>query len=721
MDSTRKRFYTRIERRDAGGLEAARSVLRKKLSLSPLRRLSRRDLARFRVPADALFWRCDPSQFPFRTTRELRSERVWVGQARALRSLKLGLSVPSPGYNVFLCGLSSSAALADLEAYVRSLRLPRRDVPDRCYVQNYDDPQRPRLLELPAGEGPRLRRAVASILRKIHRALDRKPENTWRARAREVLAKHFPELVGAFPYPAVEEWLRAWRSSLLADIHRAVMEDYEVNFVGPASRNGVPVVVEHVPTPGNLFGWIGRRSMGGEQAPVPHFSEIRSGSVLAADGGILILSAADLYATPNSWPMLKSCLKYGLVQFEEPEFQGSTRVGGLKPDPVKVNVKVVFVGDYELYDHLLENDPDFFDVFKVRVDFDGEVNLTRTVALKEYPALIARACAENGLRPLTASGVARILEFAVRKAGRQGKISAQSWMVADLLREAHYWAGQAGRSAITGEDVRRAISESILRLNLMETKIAELINEGTIIISTAGRRVGQVNGLAIYDTGDYLFGKPSRITAETAYGHGGIINIEREAGLSGKCHDKGVQILAGFLRSRFAQDRPMNLTASVCFEQSYSGIDGDSASAAEIYAILSSLSRLPLRQDVAVTGSLNQKGDVQPIGGVNEKIEGFFDCVRAGRPTGREGVIIPRKNVKDLMLREDVVRAVKRGRFHIFAIDKVEEGFEILTGVRAGRRAKSGRYPPGTAFALVDERLEELAAGLRRYLPTDGA
>ena len=269
--------------------------------------------------------------------------------------------------------------------------------------------------------------------------------------------------------------------------------------------------------------------------------------------------------------------------------------------------------------------------------------------------------------------------------------------------------------------MEQAIDEAINRVNLLEKKIAEMIAEGTLLISTSGSRVGQVNGLAIYDMGDYFFGKPSRITAETSMGHGGIINIEREVGFSGRSHDKGIQILAGYLRSRFAQKRPLSLTASVCFEQSYSGIDGDSASVTEIYAILSSLTGLPIRQDVAVTGSLSQKGDIQPIGGVNEKVEGFYDCIKAGRRTGKEGVIIPRKNLGDLMLRKDVVQSVRQGRFHIYAIDNVEQGLEILTGVPAGRQRRDGSYPVGTAFDLADQRLEELARGLRRYgEPSDG-
>ena len=259
------------------------------------------------------------------------------------------------------------------------------------------------------------------------------------------------------------------------------------------------------------------------------------------------------------------------------------------------------------------------------------------------------------------------------------------------------------------------MSENVDRLNLLETKVSEMITEGVILIDTAGSRVGQVNGLAVYDQGDYLFGKPSRITAETSMGHSGIINIERESGLSGRSHDKGIQILGGYLRSRFAQVRPLSLTASVCFEQSYQSMDGDSASATEIYAILSSLSGLPIRQDVAVTGSLNQKGDIQPIGGVNEKIEGFFDCVMASRSTGREGVIIPRRNLPDLMLREDVVRAVRARKFFVYAIDTVEEGIEILTGYEAGGKQSDGTFPSGTIFYLVDKRLSEIAYGLTQF------
>jgi lon-related putative ATP-dependent protease len=461
----------------------------------------------------------------------------------------------------------------------------------------------------------------------------------------------------------------------------------------------------------------GSRRHADGKAAIPSFAGIRAGAVVEAAGGVLVLNAADLFAAKGCFAALKSCLEHGKIGFRDIDPATGDLRSALTPEPIPLRLKVILVGDYQTYDNLFEDDPDFLDLFKVRVDFDSEVDLTRRSITHDFPCFIARVVRDEGLRHFTAAAVARVIAFGVRRAGRKRKITTQFSAIADLVREANFFAGRAGRRLVLPVDVETALRESLDRLNLVETKMAEMIVDGTILIDTAGSRIGQVNGLAVYDQGDYVFGKPSRITCETSVGQGGIINIERESGFSGKSHDKGIQILGGYLRSRFAQRRPLSLTASVCFEQSYSGVDGDSASSTEIYAILSSLSGLPIRQDLAVTGSMNQKGDIQPIGGVNEKIEGFFDLVHAGRVTGREGVIIPRRNLPDLLLRDDVVREVKKGRFHIYAIRTVEEGIEILTGVPAGRPRKRGGYARGTVFDLADRRLEEIAAGLRNAPP----
>ncbi len=670
-------------------------------------------LRRLRVPASQLTWRCNTSIFDFKTTREVPALKGILGQRQAVKTLKMGLSMDGPGYNLFICGLSGGEAVRDLSDYIQRLKIPWAPPPDRVCVQNFHDPLRPRILELPTGAGPSFASGVHAILDSLRKELEKVDERHRRALGRKVIDQAMPALRQKFRSRAVNTYLKEWRRHLLASIHEAVIEDYEVNCLSGQGGSRMPVVIEPRPTVGSLFGWVGRRALG-DAGPVHHFTEIHAGSVVEADGGVLILNAADFLGSGAAWSGIKSCLKYGQLLIEDPD-SASARTGGLHPDPIRVATKVVLLGDYGLYDHLFEVEPDFRDVFKVRVDFDTEVALTSKVIKKTYPAFISRTCSERQLRPVSAKGVARIVEFGVRKAGRKSKITAQTSVLADLLREANYWAAVAGRHTISGSDVERAVREATLRLNLVETKISEMINEGTILIATSGARVGQVNGLAIYDMGDYLFAKPSRITAETSVGQSGIINIEREAGFSGRSHDKGVQILAGYLRSRFAQQRPLSLTASVCFEQSYSGIDGDSASATEVYAVISSLSGLPIRQDIAVTGSMNQKGDIQPIGGVNEKIEGFYDCVCAGRPTGAEGVIIPRKNMNELALRDDVVAAVAKGQFHVFAIETIEQGIEVLTGVPAGRRRKDGGHTPGSVFGLADVRLDEIAQGLRRF------
>jgi ATP-dependent Lon protease len=443
--------------------------------------------------------------------------------------------------------------------------------------------------------------------------------------------------------------------------------------------------------------------------------DIRAGSLLEADGGYLVLNALDALVEPGVWKVLKRTLVNGLLEIQGvAEWLSPIVATALKPEPIPVKVKIILIGERYLYDLLYAYEEDFKKIFKVKADFDSEMNRTQE-SIAQYAGLLRKLCLEDTLHPFHRDAVAAVVEFGARRAGRQDKLSTRFSDVADLAREADYWAREEKSDVVRRSHVERAIAERIGRHNLIESKLQEMIEKNVLLIDVTGERVGQVNGLSVYDLGNYAFGKPVRITASTAMGRQGIINIEREANLSGRLHDKGMAILSGYLRQKFAQAKPLSLAASVCFEQSYSGVDGDSASSTEVYALLSSLAGLPIRQEIAVTGSVNQKGDIQPIGGVNEKIEGFFDVCKAKGLTGAQGVILPIENVPDLMLRPDVAEAVQAGRFHLYPVATVDEGIEILTGVKAGERQPDGAFEAGTVAALVDKRLAELAEGLKEF------
>ncbi|NWF91395.1 MAG: AAA family ATPase [Syntrophaceae bacterium] len=490
--------------------------------------------------------------------------------------------------------------------------------------------------------------------------------------------------------------------------------EYQVNvLVDNSETKGPPVVVETTPNYRNLFGII-ERVVDRSGIWKTDFLHIKAGSFLRANGGYLIFNALDALVEPWVWAALKRTLKNQVVEIQtyDPFYILST--SALKPEPIECDVKVILIGDTYLY-HLLYNlDDDFKKIFKIKADFDSVMNKD-SEKIQQYASFIRKICDEEKLRPFDRTGVSAVVEYGVRLAGRQKKLSTRFHLIADLLREANYWAIKDGSEVVKERHVDLAIEKKVHRVNLIEEKVQEMIDDGTILIDSDGMVVGQVNGLSIYNLGDYMFGKPSRITAKTSMGKAGIINIEREAELSGPTHNKGVYILAGYLRGKYAQDKPLTMSASICFEQSYSGVDGDSASSTEIYALLSSLSGLPLRQDIAVTGSVNQKGEIQPIGGVNEKIEGFFDVCKAKGLTGRQGVMIPSLNVGDLMLRKDVVAAVKEGKFHIYPVKTIDQGIEILTGVEAGERLEDGRFKEGTVNDLVDKKLRELGMKIREF------
>lgn len=489
---------------------------------------------------------------------------------------------------------------------------------------------------------------------------------------------------------------------------------YKVNVVVDNSKTkGAPVIFEANPTYYNLFGKIEYRGDFGTL--VTDFTMIKAGAIHQAYGGYLVLQANDLFANPYAWVALKRALKTGLARIENLGEQiGMIATAGLRPEPMPVKTKVIIIGSPYLYQLLYTFDEDFRKFFKVRVDFDREMDRTEE-NIRLYAAFAGGFCERECARHLSPGAVARIVDFSSRLAENQNKLSTLFHDITEVLLEASFWAEQAGAATVTEEHVKRALEERVYRSNRIEEKIQELIREGTLLVQTEGAAVGQVNGLAVLDLGDHAFGKPNRITARVYMGEKGVINIERETEMSGPIHSKGVFILSAYLAGQFAQRKPLALSASLCFEQLYEEVEGDSASSTELYALLSELSGLPIDQGIAVTGSVNQKGEIQPIGGVNEKIEGFFQVCKSRGLTGRQGVIIPHQNVRNLMLKDEVREAVAAGLFHIYAVRTINEGIGILTGVPAGEPLPDGTFPEGTVNYLVQKRLDEMAEAMRAF------
>jgi ATP-dependent Lon protease len=491
-------------------------------------------------------------------------------------------------------------------------------------------------------------------------------------------------------------------------------QPYQVNLlVDNSQQDGPPIVIEGYPTYRNIFGSIERVvDRGGVWRT--DYSKVKAGSLLRANGGFLVVNLKDAAVEPGVWQALKRALKSKKLEIQtfDPMYFFTTT--GLKPEPIELDAKIVLIGDTYLYQLLQFQDEDTRKIFKVRADFDTQMDRNEQ-SIQKFAEFIKMVVDEEKIKPLDRTAVAALVEHAVRMAGRQEKISTAFPAVTDVIREAEYWAKESDAAVVSEAHIDQAIESRIYRSNLMEERLQEMIDRGTLKIDVAGEVVGQVNGLAVFSLGDHMFGKPSRITVSTAMGRAGVINIERQADLSGSTHNKGVLILGGYMRKKYAQDKPLTMSASIAFEQSYSGVDGDSASSTEIYALLSSLSGVPIKQAIAVTGSVNQNGEVQAIGGVNHKIEGFYDCCKQKGLTGDQGVMIPASNAGDLMLRKDVVAAVGEGRFHVYAVNHIDQGIEILTGVPSGEKGADGRYPEGTINDLVDRKLRELAEGLMKF------
>ena len=780
------------------------------------------------VPVARLRWRCDPESLPFLSTDDVAPEAGLIGQQRARKALLLGMEIDHSGYNVYVSGDGGTGKLAAVRQIAAQLQDPDARPPDLCYVYGFKNPDCPRLLVLPAGQGAVLKKAMQELIDGLKESLPRalagadcqqrktrcleryqRREQRLAAQLEALLAPSFGLIwqgldtaLAAEVAPLIEgrltpmaeleervdgggfdvarfrdlrarqETLNAASADLLADLgelrqkmqedlrtveraaarpvireavarieksfdapdvkrylqdaeellgeeserfHLAAsappdkdsprppyddeepFHDFQVNvIVDHADTTGRPLIFEPSPTYKNLFGAM--------EPAVEHggawrsdFMGIRAGAIHRASGGYLVFRAQEAIAEPLVWSTLKRLLRHGKAEFQSIDHHTPMPTTPLKPDPVPCSVKVILLGDEDLYQQLAYEDASFGRLFKVKADFDATLPRRQEVVL-QVAGFLSHVCREAALRPCDREAVAALVECGVRAAGRQTKISASLDVLADVAREANYWAGKDGVAMITAAAVERALQERQERLNLTAAQVYEMIDEGLLLLTTRGAVVGQVNGLSVYELADgTVFGCPMRITAVTSMGDAGIVNIEREVELSDAAHHKGILILSGYLRRTYGQDKPLILSASLCIEQSYDGVAGDSASAAEVYALLSGLADLPVDQGIAVTGSVNQQGQLQPIGGINEKIEVFFDVCRRQGLTGTQGVLLPPQNVDDLMLKQDVVDAVSAGQFHLYPIPTIDDGLSILTSVDS---------------ATVNSRVD---AQLRRY------
>ncbi|MDY7107645.1 MAG: ATP-binding protein [Planctomycetota bacterium] len=778
------------------------------------------DVAALRLPAESVRWRCDPARLPFDTTEEIEPARSVVGQDNAVDAVRFGLECYAPGQNIFIRGLTGTGRMTLVRQLLEHIRPACPLAPDRCYVHNFEQRDRPVLITLPRGRARAFARRVDELIRFIREDLVRalsdeaiksrqdSMQRSTQDRIRKILQPFEDELkeaglalvtvqagpvaqgalyglIDGEPTPpeeieemhnrgdisdeqfqdfvrnhekynrrlkdishkiielglaaseSMERFIkREARSALERLVERIksdfldtrverfldeVVEDvvenrlselqesseftrlYKVNALLEHAGETCPTVVENTPTVMNLLGSIDREPAPGGGAASDH-TMIHAGSILRADGGYLILDARDVLTEPGAWKVLTRTLRTGRLEIMPPELSLSfIWAHSLKPEPIDVNVKVILLGDAHTYYLLQAVDPDFAQLFKVLADFDNVIPRTAE-GLEDYSAVIAKVAAEEKLPAFDRTAVAALIEHGARIAARRQKLTARFSRLADIAREAAFIAGKENRGTVTGEDVNETIRRTKRRADLPSRKFHEYLADGTIRIQTTGRTVGQMNGLAVLTAGQLTYGFPARITATIGAGSAGVINIEREADLSGAIHTKGFYILGGLLRHLLQTDYPLAFTASIAFEQSYGGIDGDSASGAEICCLLSALTGVPIRQDMAMTGAIDQLGHVLAIGAVNEKIEGFYDTCEDIGLTGSQGVIIPKANALDLMLRQDVVDACAAGRFHVYAVENVRQALEILTGVPAGERDEMGEYPAESLLGKAVER-----------------
>jgi lon-related putative ATP-dependent protease len=792
-------------------------------------------------PGD-LYQRTDPAHLNFETTSDLEDMTQVLGQPRAVEAMEFGLGIEARGYNIFALGPAGTGKRSMVHQYFEKRAKSAPVPPDWCYVNNFDEPHRPRAICLPAGKGSEFRQDMEQLIQSLHAALSAAFESeeyqtrrqtitnelqerqseafeelqekaqkegvallrtpaglvfapvregevlsaeevqklseeerkhleeqveelqselqkilqqvpSWQSETQEKLRELNREManlaVGGLidglcekysDFDAVVQHLNGVQKDIVENargflgegeqqggmqqILRGAMQGsdggsplarrYQVNLVVDHSESeGAPVIYEDNPTYQNLVGRVEHRAQMG--ALLTDFNLIKAGALHRANGGYLILDARKVLLQPYAWEGLKRVLESGKIRIESVgQMLSLISTVSLEPEEIPLNIKVALFGERMLYYLLWQLDLDFAELFKVEADFDERMERNgENQSL--YAQLIATIARREELRPFDRSAVARVIEHSARMIGDSERLSTQMRDVADLLREANHWAGQGKKDVVTAADVQKAIDAQIYRADRVRNQVQEAIQRNIILIDTEGEKVGQVNGLSVLGLGNFSFGQPSRITARVRLGKGEVVDIEREVELGGPLHSKGVLILSGYLGARYAEERPLSLSASLVFEQSYGGVDGDSASSAELYALLSAIGEIPIKQSLAVTGSVNQHGMVQAIGGVNQKIEGFFDVCKGRGLTGEQGVLIPVSNVKHLMLRDDVVKAVEAGKFHIYPIETIDQGISLLTGLPAGEPDEEGNYPDGSVNDRVRKRLVELAEKRQQF------
>lgn len=805
-------------------------------------------LAKWTVPHSALRRVCSEKELGFESTDQLKLSETFVGQDRALEAIQFGCEMKHDGFNLFVLGPPTTGKHSIVRAMLEKLAAKQSVPTDWVYVNNFEQPDKPIAIELPAGQALQLKADMDDLVEDLsatlpalfesddyrarRRSIDDEVEQA-RERAFEELreqakAKNVailrtpmgfalaptkngevmkPDVFNALPeierkafqesierlqvllenvlrqLPALEKqrhkdviklnaevaelavktsieqiaqkyaglnkvssYLKAAQVDLIENVGLFLTMDgaaaqdivpqphgasnreprlkrYSVNVIVSNHRDellaGAPLIEEHNPNLNNLTGRIEHVSQMG--ALLTDFTLIKPGALHKANGGYLMLDARRVLTEPFAWEALKRCLRSRQISITSlADHFSLTSTVSLQPDPIQLSVKVILIGDPMLYYLLSSLDPDFSELFKVEAEFEEHLDWSKK-NIQLYAQMIGGIAKKEGLLSLSACGVAETISEAARATGDSQRLSLAMGELCDLLREANHWSVKAKQSQITAKSIQQAVAKRTHRRSLIQERSQEAVLRNIALIETSGKAVGQINGLSIIDLGRFRFGRPARITARVRAGVGKVVDIEREVELGGPLHSKGVLILSSFLASRYALNMPMSLWASLVFEQSYGGIDGDSASSAELYALLSALSGIPIQQQYAVTGSVNQNGEVQAIGGVNEKIEGFFDICRKRRLSGKQGVLIPKSNVQHLMLRPDVTDSVAAGRFNIFAVEHIDEGIEILTGTPAGKPSRKGMFPSGSINALVEKTLVSYAKMRMRHLGEDDA